>query len=532
MLLASLRAWAIPALVALAMLAFVPAAFAHAQLQSSDPAENAVLDTAPETVRLVFNEPVSALRIDLIGPGGESTDLLADTQSGATTTIELPEGLVTGTHVLSWRVASTDGHPIGGSLIFSIGNITGTGAAVVSGDRAVAIALWGGKLVLFLALFIGVGGAAFGAMAALPIPAQRAAALVSLVGLLVAPLTLALQGLDALGLPLTAIFTAEAGQGGFLTSYGATAVCATLAFAAAVLALTIPVLSRWLGLFAYCLGALSLALSGHASAAEPQWLTRPAVFLHLAGILAWIGALLPLWLWLRDGSDEATRALARFSRYIPYAVGPLVLSGAVLAGIQLGWPGPHWFALYTGILAAKLVLLALLFGLAIWNRFRLTEPALHGNVEARHHLRRSIRAEAILVLLIAGLVAGWRFTPPPRALLVAEPAAWAEPILIHMMNDTTMVMATLTPGQAGPVVLDLAITDAEGEPLTPQAVAVTLAEPERGIEPIKRNAIQAGTDWRVDDLVIPVSGVWSITVDVRISRFSLTTLSGEADIPQ
>ncbi len=38
----------------------------------------------------------------------------------ATLTIAVPP-LPDGTHVLSWRVISADGHPVGGSLIFSIG---------------------------------------------------------------------------------------------------------------------------------------------------------------------------------------------------------------------------------------------------------------------------------------------------------------------------------------------------------------------------------------------------------------------------
>ena len=39
----------------------------------------------------------------------------------ATVTIRLPEGLMAGTHLLSWRVISADSHPVGGALTFSIG---------------------------------------------------------------------------------------------------------------------------------------------------------------------------------------------------------------------------------------------------------------------------------------------------------------------------------------------------------------------------------------------------------------------------
>jgi copper transport protein len=33
----------------------------------------------------------------------------------------------------------------------------------------------------------------------------------------------------------------------------------------------------------------ALALSGHASNAAPQWLTRPSVFVHVVCVTFWVG---------------------------------------------------------------------------------------------------------------------------------------------------------------------------------------------------------------------------------------------------
>jgi copper transport protein len=529
-----LRAGSISIVAALVMLASMSAVYAHAQLLASDPSQDAILDTSPETVQLTFNEPVTALRIELIGGDGETTDLLAATESGAAVIVHLPGQLPTGSSVLSWRIASADGHPVAGSLIFSIGHVTGAAGPVATTDRLTVLSLWTTKAILFITLFVGVGCAAFGAAVPLPAEARRTSAIAAFVGFLIAPLTLALQGIDALGLPLVAVFSEQAWLGGFATSYGATAICAAIALALAGLSLTVgrgsP--SRWLVVFAYVAGALSLSLSGHASAAEPQWLTRPAVFLHLAGILAWIGALLPLWMLLGERSEAANRALATFSRYSPSAVGPLVFSGLTLAAIQLGWPGPQWVTPYTAILAGKVMLLIMLFGLAVWNRFKLTEPALAGEAGAWHRLRQSIRAEAVIVLLIVGLVAGWRFTPPPRALAAVEAAAPSEPIFIHMMDADIMAMVTITPGAPGPVAIELEVFDVEGDPIEPEAVTVALGAPERGIEPFKRAATQTDVGWEVEDVVIPVAGNWTVAVELRVSRFSLVTLQEAVEIPQ
>ena len=71
--------------------------------------------------------------------------------------------LTDGTHVLVWRVVSEDGHPVGGSLVFSLGapSAGGQPEADAPADRAVQAALWLGKVVLYVGLFFGVGGAFF-----------------------------------------------------------------------------------------------------------------------------------------------------------------------------------------------------------------------------------------------------------------------------------------------------------------------------------------------------------------------------------
>lgn len=506
-------------------------AFAHAQLLGSEPAENALVETAPESVRLQFNEPVSPLTTKLIGPDGAALDLTGASVGGETLTVTLPADLGRGTQVLSWRVVSTDGHPVGGTLIFSIGEITGAAKVEASGDRMVAIALWLGKAVLYLCLFVGIGGALFGAVATLPGPARRVSLVSSGLGLVLAPLSMGLQGLDALALPLTAIGDANAWSTGFATSYGATTLVLGLAFAISIAALALPgKLAAVLGVLAGAVAALSLALSGHASAANPQLLTRPAVFLHIAGILFWLGALIPLWFWLRERSEPADKALAAFSKVIPFAVAPLVLSGLVLALIQMGLPGPAWLTPYGGILASKLALLAVLFGLAIWNRMGLTAPALAGNAMARYRLRRSIVIEMILVVIILGLVAGWRFTPPPRAI-AAAPAVVAEPLMEHLIDGQTMVMLTLTPGQAGPVDAEIFVGDLTHAPKDATAVSLILSAPELGIEPIRRDAVEADGLWRVEGLTIPVAGTWQVETEVRLSRFELARPRAEITIP-
>lgn len=520
--------------IMLLALASVQSAWAHAQLLSAAPPDGAVLQEAPEVVALLFNEPVNPLAVSLIGPDANSTDLTGRATGGTTVTVSLPDSVPPGTHVLSWRVVSADGHPVAGSLVFSIGKITGAVIEHAAGNRPVLVALWASKILLFIGLFAGVGGALFMTAAGLPKGARQAALVFSAVGLVAALLSLGLQGLDALGLPLSSLADSRTWSAGLSTSYGATAICIAAAFGLSIAAL---LMARWrmagfLGMAAGGLGALSLALSGHAAAAAPQWLTRPAVFLHVGGILFWVGALPPLWLLLRNRSNAADTALASFSNVIPLAVVPLVLSGITLAVIQMGFPGPSWLSPYGALLAIKLGLLVVLFALALWNRRWLTAPVLAGDPKARYRLRRSIGLEMLIIVVILAVVAGWRFTPPPRALAVnTAQAAAAEPLLIHLTDTTTMAMITVTPGSTGPVTMTIYVTGPETTPIAVQGVDVSISAPQFGIEPLRRKALAVDGAWRVDNLIIPVAGDWQITLDIRVSRFDLVTLEGGFTIP-
>src|SRR5581483_398044 len=113
--------WVALVAVLLGALASAPAAFSHASLLSTDPPEGAVLAAPPERVILVFNEPVSPLRLQLISGGGPPTVLTNIVQHDATVIAPIPTSLGQGTHVLSWRVVSADGHPVGGTVVFSVG---------------------------------------------------------------------------------------------------------------------------------------------------------------------------------------------------------------------------------------------------------------------------------------------------------------------------------------------------------------------------------------------------------------------------
>ena len=193
---------------------------------------------------------------------------------GQSVLIVLPDDLPQGTQIVSYRVVSQDGHPVAGSMVFSIGAVTGSAPPTESGPLKILI--WLARIGVYLGLFVGVGGAFFAAWIgqgpsgcdgqprrACHRPCQRGA-------------SLGLQGLDLLNLPLGG--TRDVGAVGQRARHQPRAVAVdcdrgdgaspgTRGKARACLIAWVLTTLAMVGV------GLSLATSGHAATASPQWLT-------------------------------------------------------------------------------------------------------------------------------------------------------------------------------------------------------------------------------------------------------------------
>src|SRR6478735_9839583 len=142
----------------LSVLCIATAAWAHATLVSSEPADGSVLTLPPKMVQLHFNENIAPAVIGVIDAAGKTRDV-ATRAVGQSVLIVLPDDLPQGTQIVSYRVVSQDGHPVAGSMVFSIGAVTGTAPSAKASPLAVLI--WLARIGVYLGLFVGVGGAFF-----------------------------------------------------------------------------------------------------------------------------------------------------------------------------------------------------------------------------------------------------------------------------------------------------------------------------------------------------------------------------------
>ncbi len=511
------------ALLILLIVALPGVALAHAQLRASELAEGAVVASAPTEIVLRFNEPISPLLLRLIGPDGTATDVEGSAEN-EDLTVRLPAELAEGTHLLSWRIVSADGHPVGGTLTFHIGSASAAPPVSMEPASGAARAVASLRFVLTTALIMAVGSAVFAGLVARSPMGSGAVRLAQLSAILSLPAGAALlgaQGLDLAALPPAALLTSAPWKVVATAPLTLTVVLSAGAAACAFVALRARSgrAAGAAGLAAWGLAGLSFAVSGHVSVAPPRWLTAPAMALHAMALIFWLGALLPL-LSAMHGPDREVE-IRRFSALAVPLIALLVASGAALTWAQAGGDLPALAgSTYGTLLGAKLVLVLGLLGLAARNRLVLTPALTAGSPDAAPCLARAIRVEILVALVILALASGFRLTPPPRALTPP-----AEPVHLHVHTDRAMVDMTLTPGRAGPVSIELGFQTGRFDALVPLEVELTFAMPAAGIEPIRIEARPGGDGlWRAGPLTLPTPGEWEVSLQILITDFESLTL--------
>ncbi len=120
----TIRAWAGGALLALlATLMLALPASAHAELESSDPADGATLAEPPTAVSFTFGEDLldqgNAVVVTEVATGARLATPAVQVD-GDTVSVGWPQDSPAGEYQAAFRVVSADGHPIEGSISFTV----------------------------------------------------------------------------------------------------------------------------------------------------------------------------------------------------------------------------------------------------------------------------------------------------------------------------------------------------------------------------------------------------------------------------
>lgn len=511
-------------------------ASAHASLIRSDPAQGAVVDTAPDTVRFTFTESVAAVPEGIRVLDAEGAPVASSaTAAGEELAVTIDEPVAEGTLVVLWRVVSADGHPVSGSLTFSVGapSDDATPPPAQADDTVDAPLLLGiVRGVGYLALLLTAGVVAFSALL-LPAgpgadPARRRLSRTARVAATTAAVVWLVQ------LPLTAAYLLGGGMGALArgstwaalppAEYVVTAaVVAGIVLSVILLRPGIPTGSRAIGAVASAAIAVAApAFTGHTRAESPLALVIGTDMLHLLAGSIWLGGLVALALTLRTLADsrDAAQVVARFSTLAAGILAALVATGSVLGWRIIG----SWDALfdttYGWLLIVKVSVVLVAVGIAAWNRYRLVPHVREASKRQErrtgtHLLTRATTVEACVLVVALGLT-GFLVDRSPQAEAAAAERA-RNSVRTAMLGDVE-VTATMTPLLPGTNTVTIEMRDAEGEPFEGfEAPELSLSS--GAVDTGMLTLSNKGPGHYTGPALIPSGGTWELRISLRATEF-------------
>ncbi|MFI2380801.1 copper resistance CopC/CopD family protein [Micromonospora sediminicola] len=532
-------------LLLLVTLLLAPAtpASAHAVLVSSSPAASAVVPEAPAQVVITFSEGVRKVpgKVRVIAPDGSRADRGEPTFQGAEVTIPVDPSGARGTYLVSYRVISADSHPVSGAFTYSVGAPseppTDTGSdnrANPVTENAVKVAKWVGYVGLLLLV-----GPALVLAALWPRRLSRRG-----------PGRLAWTGLGVLAAATVAELWLQvpytnggglfdvtgAGLGDVLGSAYGTTHLVRLGLLAAAAFLLRPLFAgpvgRTDGIILAVLGGAALftwPLAGHAAASPAPAVSVVVDAVHLGGMAVWLGGLVMLAVFLLRRADEREldAILPIWSRWAALAVAALLLAGTVQGLIEVASPTALVDTTYGRLLLAKIVLFALVIGVAAYSRALVRRRVAAGRPGS---MRRAVVAELAITAVVLGLSATLVQTTPARTAAADVAGAPAGYFSTTLSSPIYSLQVELDPAETGNNSLHLYAYTTDNRPQPVQEWKVTAALPSAGIEPITVPLLPLSDNHATGEVNLPARGDWQLRFTVRTSDIDQATVTATVPI--
>lgn len=522
------RAGLLLTLVAVFAVLFASPAAAHAELLSITPANGAQLTSPPTKVQMTFSESVNLIEggIRLVNDSGATVPTSEPTVRGSTLTWPMPAELPKGAYVITWRVVSSDGHPVSGASSFGIGtaavavpnSTTGTGALGATGSSVAtgATAPWSVvlvRLVGYVAFALFAGVAAFVLLcapdAAKDTILQRLVRGGLLGGAIAAVAAVLVQGPYTAGAPMSRVFDTRLLQQTLATPFGIAMTCRLVLYGVLIglawrLSRILSPVDSWLVPAGVAGLAATIAAAGHAAASGVLDLGIDALHALAAGL--WIGGLAAL---VGLGRSVEPRALHKFSTLAMASVLTLIVTGVLNSLRELDSVQQLWQTRYGITLLIKLALIAGTLAAAAISRRRLRQNGVP---------IRSVRVEAALLVAVLSVTALLSMTaPPPKQFAPAsqtdsgaEAGATAQMSLGKQGRAALGVVPATTSGSH----VHLLLSDTNGKPLSASRVTLKVASPDRDIAPIPVPMTKSNGIW-VANYRFPLPGTWKIILTVE-----------------
>ncbi len=501
-------------------------ALAHAELLSSSPTNQQLLETSPTEIALQFSEGVDPIDpgIRLVdGEGNDVTIGAVDQSQGSDrmrSSITTP--LADGTYVVAWQGVSADSHRVRGAFTFSVGLPSAVAPGLLDGLFDVSSESSSDSILLGIGRFVSYAGIAL------------------LVGGLVMTVALTPSALGSRRVGVLLVVAAEVAFVGTLWMIAAQAnlIGATFWSWGAVadtqsgqwwlarlvvivlFSLLIPMRSRLavrggVGVAALlAVGVLGVvAAGGHAISGDDVLIGLPATVVHLAAMSLWLGGLAVVLVAPASGAFWST--VARFSPWALGSVVALAVSGSVNAWRQLGTLSGLTDSSYGRWLFIKLVLVVVVVVIAASSRSALhTRDAESG----ARFLRRSVGLELAGIALVLGATAGLVNSPPPLSS--------GETVSVSAVVGDRVAQVELAPAVTGGTEMHIYVTSPSGLLDRADEITVQASLPAQDIPLFDVPTFPAGPNHVVGTNVnLPVAGLWTFDVIARYGEFDEVVFS-------
>jgi copper transport protein len=233
-------------------------------------------------------------------------------------------------------------------------------------------------------------------------------------------------------------------------------------------------------------------------------------------------------------APQAGAVMTKFSVWAMYSVGLVMLSGAVISLVQVQSPANLLGNTYGTGLLRKQALVLIILGIAAYNKFVLTPALEKGDANAPARIRRSIRIEFSLYVLVLGAAMALTLTTPPRAIMDQSKGGMASMgagFKTTVQSNGYTVDLDITPAVAGENMIMATVKGKDGQVLTTMAdLEITGNLPAAGIADVlvKGEKMDNGM-WHVmfKEMIIP--GDWTLKIDAFIDDFDKVTF--ETTVP-
>ncbi|MGE0878965.1 MAG: copper resistance CopC/CopD family protein [Acidimicrobiia bacterium] len=515
-------------------------ASAHAQLLSTDPTSGTRVETAPTEIRLNFSESVTLPKnaVQLTDRDRQPVKV-GDVRLDGTSVVAPLPALANGGYVVTYRVVSSDSHPITGTFTFAVGSTANVPDAAEFGteraSRAVGVLLGVMRAFQYGAL-LGVVGlvmvfAWFYPDALANATVRRTIAWLTAVIVVTALVGIALQGANgragSLGDALDPDVWGEALDTNFGKAWIARAVLAFV-WCAVALAHAHPKLPRKVWQVAADLCAVGLGttviMSGHAESGRWRAVAIGADAVHLLGAAFWFGGLVAIALTFTKSAEIATAIARRFSPIALVSVAAIAVSGFA-QGLRQSGTG---FSDFTDSSYGRLLLVKVLLVTAVVivaSMSRRVVNARRGDSEdtagRTPSLRNLVGIEVAGLVAVIAVTAGLVDAVPPLARFDTGPIELTRPVAGQTLD------VVVEPTRAGPVELHLTMLQ-PGTAVSPinspvQEMKASFEADSGDLGPLAVKLVKAGPAHYISEgFVIPFAGSWTLTVTVRTSDFDQT----------